>query len=84
MRDGTARRGRRHRTLSDHRPVHDPKIALVPLFIIWFGIGEGSKLATLSFGVFFLTAIATAGGAADASQAVRVTGPGAAMRQGSR
>ena len=30
-----------------------PKIALVPLFIIWFGIGEGSKLVTLGFGVFF-------------------------------
>lgn len=38
-----------------------PKIALVPLFIIWFGIGEGSKIATLAFGVFFPTAIATAG-----------------------
>lgn len=39
-----------------------PKIALVPLFIIWFGIGEGSKIITLAFGVFFPTAIATAGG----------------------
>lgn len=39
-----------------------PKIALVPLFIIWFGIGEGSKIATLVFGVFFPTVIATAGG----------------------
>ena len=39
-----------------------PKIALVPLFIIWFGIGEGSKIATLGFGVFFPTVIATAGG----------------------
>src|ERR1700733_13180025 len=39
-----------------------PKIALVPLFIIWFGIGEGSKLVTLAFGVFFPTVIATAGG----------------------
>ena len=39
-----------------------PKIALVPLFIVWFGIGEGSKIATLAFGVFFPTAIATAGG----------------------
>jgi NitT/TauT family transport system permease protein len=27
-----------------------PKIALVPLFIIWFGIGEGSKVVTLAFG----------------------------------
>ncbi len=39
-----------------------PKIALVPLFIIWFGIGEGSKFATIAFGVFFPTVIGTAGG----------------------
>jgi NitT/TauT family transport system permease protein len=39
-----------------------PKIALVPLFIIWFGIGEGSKIATISLGVFFPTVIATMGG----------------------
>jgi ABC-type nitrate/sulfonate/bicarbonate transport system permease component len=38
-----------------------PKIALVPLFIIWFGIGEGSKIATIAFGVFFPTVIGTAG-----------------------
>jgi ABC-type nitrate/sulfonate/bicarbonate transport system permease component len=36
-----------------------PKIALVPLFIIWFGIGEGSKIATLAIGVFFPTVIST-------------------------
>ena len=42
-----------------------PKIALVPLFIIWFGIGEGSKIATLAFGVFFPTVISTAGGVDD-------------------
>jgi ABC-type nitrate/sulfonate/bicarbonate transport system permease component len=39
-----------------------PKIALVPLFIIWFGIGEGSKIATLAFGVFFPTVISTVSG----------------------
>jgi ABC-type nitrate/sulfonate/bicarbonate transport system permease component len=39
-----------------------PKIALVPLFIIWFGIGEGSKIVTLAFGVFFPTVINTAAG----------------------
>ena len=39
-----------------------PKIALVPLFIIWFGIGEGSKIATLGFGVFFPTVINVAAG----------------------
>jgi ABC-type nitrate/sulfonate/bicarbonate transport system permease component len=38
-----------------------PKIALVPLFIIWFGIGEGSKIATLALGVFFPTVLNTAG-----------------------
>ena len=36
-----------------------PKIALLPLFIIWFGIGEGSKVATILTGVFFPTAINT-------------------------
>jgi len=39
-----------------------PKIALLPLFIIWFGIGEGSKIATILFGTFFPTVIATYGG----------------------
>jgi len=39
-----------------------PKIALLPLFIIWFGIGEGSKVATIVFGTFFPTVIATYGG----------------------
>ncbi len=34
----------------------------MPLFIIWFGIGEGSKIVTISAGVFFPTVIATAGG----------------------
>lgn len=36
-----------------------PKIALLPLFIIWFGIGEPSKVATIFFGVFFPTVINT-------------------------
>ena len=35
-----------------------PKIALLPLMILWFGIGEASKLATIALGVFFPTAIA--------------------------
>ncbi len=39
-----------------------PKIALLPLFIIWFGIGEGSKIATILFGSFFPIVIATYGG----------------------
>jgi len=38
-----------------------PKIALLPLFILWFGIGEWSKIATLAFGVFFPTVVATYG-----------------------
>ena len=39
-----------------------PKIALLPLFVIWFGIGEGSKVATILFGTFFPTVITTYGG----------------------
>jgi NitT/TauT family transport system permease protein len=39
-----------------------PKIALLPLFILWFGIGEPSKVATIAFGSFFPMAVATLGG----------------------
>jgi ABC-type nitrate/sulfonate/bicarbonate transport system permease component len=39
-----------------------PKIALLPLFIVWFGVGEGSKVATILFGTFFPMVIATCGG----------------------
>jgi len=39
-----------------------PKIALLPLFIVWFGIGEASKVATIAFGAFFPVAVATYGG----------------------
>ena len=39
-----------------------PKIALLPLFILWFGIGEPSKVAVIALGVFFPTVIATFSG----------------------
>jgi NitT/TauT family transport system permease protein len=39
-----------------------PKIALLPLFVIWFGIGEGSKYALIAFGVFTPTVVAAYGG----------------------
>jgi len=39
-----------------------PKIALLPLFVIWFGIDEGSKNALIAFGVFTPTVVATYGG----------------------
>jgi NitT/TauT family transport system permease protein len=39
-----------------------PKIALLPLLILWLGIGETSKWATIALGVFFPTAIATYSG----------------------
>ena len=34
-----------------------PKIALLPLLILWFGIGEPSKIATIALGVLFTTTI---------------------------
>lgn len=36
-----------------------PKIALLPLFVIWFGIDEGSKYALIAFGTFTPTVVAT-------------------------
>jgi NitT/TauT family transport system permease protein len=39
-----------------------PKIALLPLLILWLGIGEASKVATIALGTFFPTVIATASG----------------------
>ena len=39
-----------------------PKIALLPLLILWFGIGEPSKIATIALGVFFPTVIAAYSG----------------------
>jgi taurine transport system permease protein len=39
-----------------------PKIALLPLFILWLGIGEASKVTTIALGVFFPTVIATYSG----------------------
>ncbi|UWQ18462.1 ABC transporter permease [Jannaschia sp. M317] len=38
-----------------------PKIALLPLFVIWFGIGEGSKYALIAFGTFTPMVVATYG-----------------------
>lgn len=38
-----------------------PKIALLPLFVIWFGIGEGSKYALIAFGTFTPTVVASYG-----------------------
>ncbi|MFD1911104.1 ABC transporter permease [Halodurantibacterium flavum] len=39
-----------------------PKIALLPLLILWLGIGELSKVVTIAASVFFPTAIATFSG----------------------
>jgi ABC-type nitrate/sulfonate/bicarbonate transport system permease component len=39
-----------------------PKIALLPLLILWLGIGETSKVATIALGVFFPMAISTYAG----------------------
>jgi len=39
-----------------------PKIALLPLLILWLGIGETPKVVTIASGVFFPTIIATLSG----------------------
>jgi ABC-type nitrate/sulfonate/bicarbonate transport system permease component len=38
-----------------------PKIALLPLFVIWFGIDETSKYALIAFGTFTPTVVSTYG-----------------------
>lgn len=38
-----------------------PKIALLPLFVVWFGIDEASKYALIAFGTFTPTVVATYG-----------------------
>ncbi len=43
-----------------------PKIALLPLLILWLGIGEASKVAVIGLGVFFPMAINTATGVREA------------------
>ena len=39
-----------------------PKIALLPFLILWLGIGEEPKIATIALGVFFSTAISVYSG----------------------
>ena len=39
-----------------------PKIALLPLLILWLGIGESPKVVTIAAGVFFPTVITTFSG----------------------
>jgi NitT/TauT family transport system permease protein len=43
-----------------------PKIALLPLLILWLGIGESSKVAVIALGVFFPMAINTYTGVREA------------------
>lgn len=39
-----------------------PKLALAPLFVLWFGIGIESKIVLIAFTVFFIVYFATLGG----------------------
>src|SRR5262245_11570303 len=43
-----------------------PKIALLPLLILWLGLGEPSKVAVIALGVFFPMAINTYAGVREA------------------
>lgn len=46
------------------RPI--PPIALIPLAILWFGIGEASKVAIIAYGAFFPIFVSTLAGFRDA------------------
>src|SRR5690625_7785545 len=45
-----------------------PKIALLPLFILWLGIGELSKVTIIALGVFFPVVINTFSGVKSVDQ----------------
>jgi len=45
------------------RPI--PPIALIPLAILWFGIGEASKVAIIAYGAFFPIFVSTLSGFRD-------------------
>jgi NitT/TauT family transport system permease protein len=47
-----------------------PKIALLPLLILWLGLGEASKVAVIGLGVFFPMAINTYTGVRQADPAL--------------
>ncbi len=42
-----------------------PRLALIPVFILWFGIGDGSKIALVASVVLFLVFFATFAGVKD-------------------
>jgi NitT/TauT family transport system permease protein len=42
-----------------------PRMALIPLFILWFGIGDGSKVALVASVIFFLIFYSTYAGVKD-------------------
>ena len=48
-----------------------PKIALLPLMIIAFGIGETSKLVTVALSIFFLVALSTMSGVLELDRSYR-------------
>ncbi len=45
-----------------------PALALTSLFILWFGIGEASKVNLVVYAVMFIVLVSTASGAASVSQ----------------
>lgn len=45
-----------------------PALALTSLFILWFGIGEASKINLVVYAVLFIVLVSTASGAASVSQ----------------
>ena len=45
-----------------------PPVAIIPLVIVWFGIGESAKLFSISFAVFFPVWISSHTGARNVSQ----------------
>ncbi len=57
-----------------------PKLALAPLFILWFGIGIESKIALVAITVFFIVYFSAAGRRARARRQARADGARSSAR----
>ena len=60
--NGVSKRSERLTDITVQMIRNIPNLSLIPLVILWFGIGEASKVATIAFGVFSPMAIAAFGG----------------------
>jgi sulfonate transport system permease protein len=71
---GVSRVGERYFSATFNAARQVPIPGWVPLLILWFGVGEGSRLAFITIGVFFPVALNTASGLVGVSRQYKELG----------